>query len=155
LKEATMRVLVTGANGMLGLDLCALLETVGHDVIRTDRGAKEGMSVPAWEPLDITDTQAVERTLLHHQPDAVIHCAAYTDVDGCERNPDQAFCANAFGTWNLAAVCGAHSITLVYLSTDFVFDGTKKTPYTEYDVTHPINHYGASKLAGESHVAQL
>ena len=150
-----MRVLVTGANGMLGMDLCALLEEAGHTVIRTDVGTREGMEVPAWEALDITNTQAVTQTLLHHQPDVVIHGAAYTDVDGCERNPDQAYRINALGTWNLASVCGAHHITLVYLSTDFVFDGKKTEPYTEFDTPNPLGHYGASKLAGERYVSQL
>jgi dTDP-4-dehydrorhamnose reductase len=150
-----MRVLVTGANGMLGIDLCSLLETEGHEVIRTDVGVREGVSVKPWEALDITDTQAVSRCLLGHQPDAVVHGAAYTDVDGCERNPDVAYRVNALGTWNLAAVCGSHHITLVYVSTDFVFDGTKGEPYTEFDTPNPLNHYGASKLAGEQFVRQL
>lgn len=149
-----MRVLVTGANGMLGIDLCALLEAAEHTVIRTDVGAREGLAA-AWEPLDITDTRAVTQTLLHHQPDIVIHAAACTDVDGCERNPDQAYRINAYGTWNVAAVCGSHHITMAYISTDFVFDGTKHEPYTEFDRTNPISHYGASKLAGERLVAQL
>ncbi|HZT43863.1 MAG TPA: dTDP-4-dehydrorhamnose reductase [Chthonomonadaceae bacterium] len=150
-----MRVLVTGANGMLGIDLCRLLEKAGHEVIRTDVGAREGQSVPDWQPLDITDVHTVSQTLLHYQPDAVIHCAAYTDVDGCERNPDLAYRINALGTWNLAATCGAHNITLFYISTDFVFDGVKTEPYTEFDPTHPLSHYGASKLAGEQLVRQL
>ncbi len=150
-----MRVLVTGANGMLGVDLCAILEADGHEVVRTDVAVREGVSAGGWEPLDITDTQAVSRCLLGHQPDVVIHCAAYTDVDGCERNPDLAFRVNALGTWNLAAVCGAHHITLVYISTDFVFDGAKGEPYTEFDTPNPLSHYGASKLAGEQFVRQL
>lgn len=150
-----MRVMVTGANGMLGIDLCALLEAENHEVIRTDIAAREGMPVKTWEPLDITDTQAVSRCILEHQPDVVIHSAACTDVDGCERSADLAFRVNGLGTWNIAAVCGAHHITLVYISTDFVFDGAKGTPYTEFDATNPLGHYGASKLAGEQFVRQL
>jgi dTDP-4-dehydrorhamnose reductase len=150
-----MRVLVTGANGMLGIDLCALLEAGGHEVVRTDVAVREGHAVPPWEALDITDTPAVARCLLGHQPDAVIHTAAYTDVDGCERNPDLAYRINALGTWNLASVCGSHHITLVYVSTDFVFDGTKGEPYTEFDTPNPLSRYGASKLAGEQFVRQL
>lgn len=150
-----MRILVTGANGMLGIDLCALADAAGHTVIRTDVSAREGATVPTWEPLDITDLNAVTECLLRHQPDCVIHGAAYTDVDGCERNPDLAYKINTLGTWNLAAVCGNHHITLVYISTDFVFDGAKRTPYTEFDAVHPVNHYGASKLAGERLVSQL
>src|SRR5579884_4112680 len=154
-RRQAMRVLVTGANGMLGIDLCSLLEAAGHEVVRTDIAIREGLSVPAWEPLDITDTQAVFHAVLRHQPDAVIHTAACTDVDGCERHPDTAYRLNALGTWNVAAVCGGHHITLIYLSTDFVFDGTKTTPYTEFDTPNPINHYGASKLAGEQAVQKL
>lgn len=150
-----MRVLVTGANGMLGIDLCSLLEAEGHEVIRTDVAVREGSTPAAWEALDVTDTHAVSKCLLNHQPDAVIHGAAYTDVDGCERNPDLAFRINALGTWNLASVCGGHHITLVYVSTDFVFDGAKGEPYTEFDAPNPLSHYGASKLAGEQFVRQL
>jgi dTDP-4-dehydrorhamnose reductase len=150
-----MKVLVTGANGMLGIDLCAELETAGHTVVRADASVRDGLTVPAWVPIDVTNTQAIKECILYHQPDAVIHAAAYTDVDGCERNPDLAYRVNALGTWNVAAVCGAHRITLVYISTDFVFDGTKQTPYTEYDAPNPLSHYGASKLAGERHVAAL
>ena len=150
-----MRILVTGANGMLGIDLCALAEAAGHSVIRTDVTRREGITTPVWEPLDITDVHAVTESLLRHQPDCVIHTAAYTDVDGCERNPDLAYKINTLGTWNLAAICGNHHITLIYLSTDFVFDGEKKEPYTEFDPVHPLSHYGASKLAGEKLVSQL
>ena len=150
-----MKVLVTGANGMLGIDLCAELETAGHTVVRADTSVRDGHAVPAWVPIDVTNTQAIKECILYHQPDAVIHAAAYTDVDGCERNPDLAYRVNALGTWNVASVCGAHRITLVYISTDFVFDGTKQTPYTEYDSPNPLSHYGASKLAGERHVAAL
>ncbi len=150
-----MKVLVTGANGMLGIDLCVELETAGHTVIRADASVRDGKTVPAWVHVDVTNTKEIEECILYHQPDAVIHAAAYTDVDGCERNPDLAFRVNALGTWNIAAVCGAHRITLVYISTDFVFDGTKQTPYTEFDTPNPLSHYGASKLAGERYVASL
>ena len=150
-----MRVLITGANGMLGIDLCSMLESSNHQVIRTDVSVKEGMTVPAWEPMDITSAHSVAQTVLKFQPDAVIHGAAYTDVDGCTRDPDLAYRINALGTWNLASICGTHNITLAYVSTDFVFDGAKGSPYTEFDATNPLNPYGASKLAGEGFVARL
>ena len=150
-----MRVLVTGANGMLGTDLCALLEAGGHDVVRTGVTDRADRPADQWERLDITDFSSVATVVLRHQPDAVIHCAAYTDVDGCERDPHKAYLVNTQGTWNVAAVCGAHNITLSYVSTDFVFDGAKNSPYTEFDTVNPLNHYGASKLAGEKLVAQL
>lgn len=150
-----MRVLVTGANGMLGLDLCPLLEQAGHTVLRTDIGFREGMTIPEWEPLDITDTAAVLACIAKHKPDTVIHTAAYTDVDGCERDPERACRINGLGTWNIAAACAENDARLVFISTDFVFDGAKTTPYTEFDTPHPLNHYGTSKLAGEKFVAQL
>ncbi len=150
-----MRVLVTGANGMLGIDLCAALEAAGCHVIRTDVGVREGAVVPPWEPMNITDMQSVASVVLKHQPDAIVHSAAYTDVDGCTRDPDLAYRINALGTWNVAAVCGAHNIIMAYISTDFVFDGTKNAPYTEFDTVNPLSPYGASKLAGEKVTAQL
>jgi dTDP-4-dehydrorhamnose reductase len=150
-----MRVVVTGANGMLGMDLCALLEKEGHQVVRTDVNVREGVKAPSWESLDITDTKATLGLIAKQKPDVVIHGAAYTDVDGCTRNPDLAYNVNAFGTWNLAAACAAQDIPLFYISTDFVFDGTKGEPYTEFDTPNPISVYGASKLAGEKLVAQI
>lgn len=150
-----MRVLVTGANGMFGTDLCRLLEETGHEVVRTDLALRPRSETHAWTPLDICDTAAVKRCVAEQHPDAVVHAAAMTDVDGCERDPDRAFRINAFGTWSVASACGSADIPLVYVSTDFVFDGTKREPYTEFDRTNPISHYGASKLAGERYVAQL
>lgn len=151
-----MRVLVTGANGMLGVDLCGLFESEGHEVVRTDAAASRTQAkTPEWEVLDITDSGAVRHSLLEHQPDVVIHAAALTDVDGCERDPEKAYHVNGFGTWNVAAVCGAHNITMTYISTDFVFDGEKRSPYTEFCQVNPVSHYGGSKLAGERLVAQL
>ena len=150
-----MRVMVTGANGMLGIDVTAMLEEAGHEVVRTDVGSREGIPVKPWVNLDITNTQAVSLALAEHKPDFVFHGAAYTDVDGCERNPDLAYKINGLGTWNLAAACGSNGVKMIYISTDFVFDGTKTEPYTEFDAPNPISHYGASKLAGEKYVAQL
>jgi dTDP-4-dehydrorhamnose reductase len=150
-----MRVMVTGANGMLGIDLCEILAAAGHDPIRTDTVAKEHTPARDWTLLDITDTGAVMDAVTGFKPDSVIHVAAYTDVDGCERNPGLAFRVNVLGTWNMAAACAERDIPLFYVSTDFVFDGRKTTPYTEMDATNPLNHYGASKLAGERHVREL
>jgi dTDP-4-dehydrorhamnose reductase len=150
-----MRVMVSGANGMLGIDLCATLAAAGHEPIRTDMAAREGARVPDWTALDITDTDSVMNAVAHFDPDTVIHGAAYTDVDGCERNPELAFRVNALGTWNMAAACAERDIPLFYMSTDFVFDGRKTTPYAELDATNPLNQYGASKLAGERHIREL
>lgn len=143
-----MRVLLTGANGQLGRDLTPLLEAAGHNVYGATRKAQEN-------PMEITDFASAAAQFERFQPDAVIHAAAHTNVDDCERNPDVAYRVNALGTWNIATLAGEANIPLVYVSTDFVFDGAKTTPYTEYDAANPLNNYGASKLAGEKHVAQL
>lgn len=142
-----MRVLITGAAGMLGTDLQKMLRSE-HDLIPTDVTGDVRF-------LDVTDTERVIETTLDARPDVVIHAAAHTDVDGCERDPHMAYRVNALGTWNVAAACVRAASALVYISTDFVFDGEKGEPYTEYDMPRPISHYGASKLAGEKHVASL
>ncbi len=150
-----MKVLVTGANGMLGQDLCPMLEEAGHTPVRTDVGVKEGAAAPAWEAMDITSPQVVREVFERTRPEAVIHAAAYTDVDGCERSPDLAYKINAMGTWSMAAACAEFDVPIYYISTDFVFDGEKSEPYTEFDAVNPLSHYGASKLAGEQMVARL
>ncbi len=150
-----MRILVTGANGMLGIDLCNVLSEAGHTVTRTDISLRPGLQAPPWLQLDITDAAAVLRAVEECRAEAVIHPAAFTNVDGCEKDPDTAFKINALGTWCVAAACSKLEIPITYVSTDFVFDGTKTTPYTEFDAVNPINHYGASKLAGERLVEKL
>ena len=141
-----MKVLITGAAGMLGTDLQSALSC--HDLVPTD-------IVEGCLNLDIANTAQVMRVVGETRPDLVLHTAAYTDVDGCERDPDKAYRINALGTWNLAAACAAMDIAIGYISTDFVFDGEKGEPYTEYDSPSPLSHYGASKLAGELHVRSL
>jgi dTDP-4-dehydrorhamnose reductase len=143
-----MRVLVTGAAGMLGTDVCAALKTAGHEPLPTDL-------VGDTMPLDITDAGAVRETVVRLRPDAVLHCAAYTNVDGAERDPDAAYRVNALGSWTVAAACAAQDVPLCAISTDFVFDGAKTEPYTEFDAPNPLNHYGASKLAGENRVREI
>jgi dTDP-4-dehydrorhamnose reductase len=131
-----MRIVITGAAGQLGRDLLAELKP-RHDCDGLTRSEA-----------DVTDYASLSRHMAAHAPDLIIHAAAYTDVDGCERDPDHAYRVNAVGAWNAAAAhaCGA---AVAVLSTDFVFDGTKGEPYTEFDPTNPISHYGASKRAGE------
>ena len=137
-----MRVLVTGAGGMLGTDLCIDLAERQHEVIATDHQEP-------FVPLDVTDTRTVLAMVREVRPDAVIHCAAWTNVDGAERDPDGAYKVNALGAWNVAAAAADTNALMVYISTDFVFDGEKRTPYTEFDAVNPLGHYGASKAAGE------
>lgn len=143
-----MKVLVTGAYGMLGVDLCVALTAEGHTVARAGRRPESEI------PLDITDTDTVRWALRELWPDVIFHCAAWTDVDGAERDPDSAWRVNALGAWNVAAAASATGALMVYISTDFVFDGGKTTPYTEFDYVHPLGAYGASKEAGERLVRQ-
>lgn len=133
-----MKILVTGANGMLGQDLCPILEDVGAFVIETD-----------VDTLDLTQAEIVEQALTDIHPDMVVHCAAYTAVDKAEEEPEKAELINVKGTENIAKICGKLDIPIVYISTDYVFDGTKTTPYTSEDAVNPQSVYGRTKLGGE------
>ena len=133
-----MKILVTGANGMLGQDLCPILEDVGAFVIETD-----------VDTLDITNAEQVKEVLSDIRPDMVIHCAAYTNVDKAEEDLKTAELINVNGTENIAEACGKLGITLVYISTDYVFDGEGVEPYTTEDMPNPINNYGMTKYEGE------
>jgi len=141
-------ILVTGAGGMLGKDVCLATAKNGHSVIAT--GRKEGLV-----PLDVTDTRQTQEIIAHHRPDFVLHCAAWTDVDGAERDHDGAYRANALGAWNVASAASHIRAGMIYVSTDFVFNGAKNQPYTEFDEVHPLNVYGSSKEAGERLVRQI
>ncbi len=151
-----MKVLITGISGMLGVDLYRTLkgeyQVVGLD---TRDFPSVSFASPPIHKVDITDFKAIKE--LFHQliPDFVIHAAAYTDVDGCEKSPDKAHKINAVGTQNVALYCWKFGIPLIYISTDFVFGGDKKVPYVEFDEPCPLNVYGRSKLAGENHVKSL
>ncbi len=136
-----MKVLVTGASGMLGQDLCPILENIGAFVVPTNRSN-----------LDITKKNDVNNFVKQIHPDVIMHCAAYTNVDKAEKESELVFKINAQGSENVALAASENNALLVYISTDYVFDGTKKTPYTIKDATNPINVYGASKLAGEQSV---
>lgn len=133
-----MKVLVTGANGMLGQDLCPTLEDLGCYVIETD-----------VDNLDITKGDDVDNFITEAHPDLIIHIAAYTNVDKAEDEPEIAELINGKGTENLAKIAGKLDIPIIYVSTDYVFDGTKDTPYLPTDETCPISVYGKTKLMGE------
>src|SRR5947208_1543452 len=111
-----MKVLVTGAAGMLGTDVCTALTREGYEPVAT--GRRDGQLL-----LDVTDYASVESVLRHQGPDAVIHCAAYTNVDKAESDADAAYRLNALGSWAVAAACAEHDVPLCAISTDFVFDG--------------------------------
>ncbi len=135
-----MKVLVTGSKGMLGTDLAEIL---GY------RHAVVGVDI---DEMDITDRQAVAERIGFWMPDVVIHTAAFTDVDGSERKADVAHRVNAEGAENVALACRAWGAHLIHLSTDYVFDGRKETPYAESDPPNPLGVYGKSKLEGEQRV---
>jgi dTDP-4-dehydrorhamnose reductase len=138
-----LRILITGGKGQLGAELENLLKSK-HEVISFSH-----------QDLDITDYIKVQEAICGNSPDFVIHCAAYTDVDGCELNPEKAYSVNAFGAQNVAIACEKCKATIVFISTDYVFDGAKGAPYTEFDKADPINIYGKSKYAGEEFVASF
>jgi len=143
-----MKVLITGAGGMLGAEVAERFQQAGHTVIPTGRK-------PSLVPMDITNPQQVREVFDQHHPDVVIHCAAMTNVDACERRPQDAYHANAFGTELIAANCQRVGAICVAISTDYVFDGSKGSPYHEYDAPNPLSIYGRSKYAGEQAVRAL
>lgn len=138
-----MKVLVTGAHGMLGVDVVRELSK-SHEVKGLGRNQ-----------LDITRLDQIREYVRAWQPEVMINCAAYTDVDGCEVNIEQAFLVNAMGAGNLAVIAREVGVALVHFSTDYVFDGRGTRPYREFDQTGPINVYGKSKLAGEHLVSSV
>lgn len=137
-----MRVLVTGAKGQLGTDMVLLLE-------KQDNITVFGLG---RDELDITNKEEVERVLLAIKPDVVVHTAAHTKVDLAQEEPDAAFLINAIGTRNVAICSEKIGAKLVYVSTDYVFDGSSTKPYHEFSQTNPLGVYGESKLAGEQFV---
>lgn len=137
-----MRILITGANGQLGSEFRAIHENYPQHEFHF-MGSKE---------LDITQPNSVLEAFEQIKPEVVINCAAYTAVDQAEDEPEKAFAVNAEGVKNLVEACGKCNTALIHISTDYVFDGTKETPYLESDPTKPINVYGESKLKGEQYV---
>jgi dTDP-4-dehydrorhamnose reductase len=131
-----MRLLVTGAAGMLGRDVVAAAGDAGHDVVALARA-----------DLDITDAAAVRAAVHAARPDAVVNCAGWTDVDGAEAEEAAATAVNGDGAGNVAAAAG--DALVVHVSSDFVFDGRAREPYPEDAPTGPLSAYGRSKLAGE------
>jgi dTDP-4-dehydrorhamnose reductase len=137
-----MRILITGAGGMLGRDVCKAA-AAGHEPVAFTRAE-----------LDIADPDAVARALARARPDAVINCAAWTKVDAAEEHEPQATAVNGAGAGNIAAAAARAGAWTVHVSSDYVFDGAKREPYLESDPTGPLSAYGRSKLAGEDAVAQ-
>jgi len=135
-----VRILITGADGQVGRELQRALGT--HDLIAANRAA-----------LDVTDRAGVLAAITTLAPDAIVHAAAYTAVDACETDVDRAFAVNALGTRHVAEGARRAGAHLVALSTDYVFDGAKPSPYDEWDAPNPQSVYGRSKFAGELELA--
>jgi dTDP-4-dehydrorhamnose reductase len=137
-----MRLLVSGAGGMLGQDLVSAVEDAGHELIALSRA-----------DLEITDRAAVQRVIGGAAPDLVVNCAAWTDVDGAEASSQAAHAVNGAGAGNVAAAAAQAGAWMIQISTDYVFDGAKREPYVESDPVAPQSVYGSSKLKGEREVA--
>jgi len=137
-----LKIVVTGASGMLGHDVVRAARYVNHDVVALSH-----------EDLDVVDAAAVERVMQAERPDVVVHCAAYTNVDGAQDDLDGAMAVNADGARNVAAAAAAVGASVIYPSTDYAFDGSKSSPYVESDETRPLSVYAQSKVAGEHEVA--
>lgn len=133
-----LRVLVTGSAGQLGQDVIILLRQHGYEVMGCDR-----------QEMDITDLEQCTNIIGGYGPDVVIHCAAHTSVDAAESDVVEAYLINTAGSRNVAVATEKSGAKLVYISTDYVFDGLASHPYHEYDNTHPKSIYGKSKRAGE------
>ncbi|MDP3790060.1 MAG: dTDP-4-dehydrorhamnose reductase [Candidatus Omnitrophota bacterium] len=147
------KVLITGSSGMLGVELVHRLRDI-YDVTCTDIISKNNpyCEVKKFIKCDITDAAATANMIKNAGPDAIVHTAAWTDVDGCELEPEKAEKINAEGTHNIALGAKEANALIFYVSSDFVFDGEKTSPYQEDDIPNPINVYGMSKLKGETFV---
>ncbi|MBR2725714.1 dTDP-4-dehydrorhamnose reductase [Candidatus Saccharibacteria bacterium] len=151
-----MKVLVTGTSGQLGYDVVKELLKRGHEVVGADRHEGDGSFDHVI--LDITDAEKVSQTVNEMKPDAIIHCAAWTNVDGAEapENRDVVWAVNVEGTANLARAAKAVDAKMMYISTDYVFNGEGEEPWEPDDKNYaPVNVYGESKLAGEKEVSGL
>lgn len=138
-----MKILITGGKGFLGKFLTEKLKGE-YEVFAYGR-----------EELNIEEREKVIKVVRDINPEIVIHSAAYTDVDGCEVNKKRAYLTNGIGTYNISIAASEINCYLIYISTDFVFDGSKKNPYSEFDSPSPLSTYGKTKLAGEYFVSHL
>lgn len=138
-----MKVLIIGSEGMLGHDLVDILSR--ENEVKTTN----------INTLDITNINKTIETVKEVNPDVVVHAAAFTDVDGSETNPDMAYKVNALGTRNVAVACKEADSAMVYICTDYVFDGLKGTSYYEYDQTNPLSVYGKTKHIGEIYIRDI
>ena len=139
-----IKVWIAGSNGQIGHALNEVLDPLEIEVLNTDK-----------DELDITDTEEVLNFGIVNRPDVIINCTGVTDTKLCEEEPELAYRVNALGARNLSIVARPNGAKMVQLSTDDVFDGKSKKPYTEFDDTNPLTVYGASKRAGENYVKEF
>jgi len=142
-EEEKVDILITGANGRLGGNLCERLNKE-HKILGADK-----------DLADITDYSAISEIIFDSNPNIIIHTAAYTDVDGCQIDPDKAYSVNARGTENISIAAQKNNSAVIYISTDYVFDGEKDQPYKESDLPNPVNIYGKTKLEGEKIIQNI
>lgn len=151
-----MKILITGGKGQLGAEISGCFER-GYTELGAPDILKRSCTVRSvdMDELDITDNKAVKAFFEKDKFDAVINCAAYTNVDGCETDRDSAFKANAVGPRNLAIACEDMGAKLIHVSTDYVFPGNGSVPYTECDIPSPKSAYGSTKFLGEQYVREF
>ena len=151
-----MKILITGCNGQLGTELQAQLRRGESELGPIPDRLKNATVLPVdVDQLDITDRSEVVNFVRRHQPDTIINCAAFTNVDGCESSKDAAFKVNALGPRNLAIAADKINARLIHVSTDYVFSGEGDTPLDECDLPAPRSAYGTTKLLGEQYVQQF
>lgn len=136
--KTTKKILVIGSNGMLGTDFVSCAKGAGHDVIAVD-----------YPDIDIRDESSTMSVVDNAAPNIIVNCAAYTAVDKCETDVEAAFAVNGYACKNLVAAAKKNKSLLIHISTDYVFDGEGKNPYTENDAANPKSIYGKSKFEGE------
>lgn len=157
-----MKIVITGACGQLGTELRRMLAAgkgelgpIPEKLVRATVIGTDVAAAPGVEKLDITQRHEVAAFLRRQQPDVVINCAAYTNVNGCETHQKDAFAVNALGARNLALACDEIDASLVQVSTDYVFSGEGSVPLCEYDTPAPVSVYGKTKRLGEEYVQQF
>ena len=151
-----MKILLTGATGLLGYNLLRLLLETGYEIIATYHNSTldDFLNDIAWVRVDLEDQEKIMQAVREVAPDVIMHAAAYTDVDGCEVNREKAYRINYLATSAIARIAGKVKAFVVYVSTDYVFDG-EKGMYKENDLPNPVNYYGFTKLLGEVAISSI
>ena len=147
-----MRIMITGAKGQLGNELCSALNSMSAEIGAIPESYRDAVIIPAdIGEFDITDVTGTRKFIESNKPDVIINCAAMTNVDGCETDSETAFKVNAIGVKNLAVCAKETGAKFIHISTDYVFSGDGEKPYCEWDMINPQSAYGASKALGEKY----